>query len=107
MTEDTTASIFAELETTAMLFAYIFKIEGRDGLLRLLTDSAASGWSKASLLQAADELMQMEMPAVAEVIAEAADCAPEPANPFPKNTGNWRDWNRRNTGDFEGFLHDE
>jgi hypothetical protein len=29
--------------------------------------------------------MQMEMPLVAEVIAEAANKAAEPTNPFPKN----------------------
>jgi hypothetical protein len=104
MSEDTTASIFAELETTAMLFAYIHKIEGRDGLLWLLNESEAKGWPWASLMNAADELTQMDMPAVAEVIAEAASSAAEPTNPFPENTANWRNWNRRFMGDFTGFL---
>jgi hypothetical protein len=55
------ADIFAQMETTAMLLAYIHRIEGRDGLVRLL-----DGWPKASLINAADELAEMEMPLVAE-----------------------------------------
>jgi hypothetical protein len=92
------------METTGMLFSYIHKIEGRDGLLWLLNESPASGWPKASLLKAADELTAMDLPLVAETVLEAAANAAEPVNPFPENSAHWRNWNRCNYGDFTGFL---
>jgi hypothetical protein len=81
--------------------AALASFEGRDGLLWLLND----GWNKASLINAADELAEMEMPLVAEAVAEAAANADEPENPFPENTANWRNWNRRFMGDFTDFLN--
>jgi hypothetical protein len=97
-----TAKIFAQMETAGMLLSYIHRIEGRDGLVRLL-----DGWPKATLMKAAVELAAMEMPDIAEAVLEAADNASEPENPFPEQTANWRDWQRRHYGDYSGFYFDD
>ena len=96
------ADVFAQMDDLAMLFAYLYRHHGLEGFMALLDASAP--WTKASLMKAAEELMQLDMPDLAEAIQEAAASAPEPANPFPENTGNHRNWNRHTNGDFTGFL---
>ena len=96
--------IFEEFETCAMIYAYFHKLYGMEGLLMILIAISEEDWSKKHFMKAASELAEMEMTVVAEALAEAAANAPEPVNPFPKNTGDWRDWNRRKAGSFEGFL---
>jgi hypothetical protein len=104
MTEEeaTAASVFAQMDDLAMIFAYLYRIHGLEGFLALL--DASGPWTKATLVRAADELMKLDMPALAEAISEAAAKAGEPINPFPKNTPGWRDWNRREHGGYSGFL---
>ncbi len=110
MTEaDNTADIFSEMDTAAMLFAYFHRTDGMAGLQRFLAaavENAGEG-TKPCLIKAADELMEMEMPATARAVLETAATLAEPENPFPENTPNWRDWNRRQTGSFEGFYFDD
>ena len=103
------ADPFEQFDSPAMIYAYIHRIHGIDGLQTLLNATVEDQWTKASLEQAADELAQLalDMPALteaAEAVAAAAANAPEPENPFPENTAHWRNWNRRTYGDFTGFL---
>jgi hypothetical protein len=104
MSEDSAADVFAGMDSAAMIYAYIHRIHGMDGLVAVLNASVNDQWTKASLTRAADELAEMDMPIIAEAIAEAASNAPEPTNPFPENTAHWRNWNRCTYGDFTGFL---
>ena len=104
MTEETPADIFSEMDSAAMIYAYVHRVLGMDGLLAVLNASVEDQWTKASLERAADELAEMDMPIIAEAIAEAAANAAEPTNPFPENTAHWRNWNRCTYGDFTGFL---
>jgi hypothetical protein len=101
--------IFAEMDSPAMIYAYVHRIHGLDGLQAVLNATVEDQWTKASLTQAADELTQLalDMPALAEAaeaVAAAAANAPEPENPFPEHSANWRNWNRFHHDDFTGFL---
>jgi hypothetical protein len=63
--------------------------------------------SREEMEQWAEELAEMDLPHIANIVLEAAENTPPRCNPFPENTADWRVWNRRHTGSFEGYLLDD
>jgi hypothetical protein len=102
MAEETDLDPFTEFSDCTAIYAFFHSTFGDDGLRELL--SLVVGLDQESLLRDAAALAEMGLLNTAEIVAEhAASIAPE-TNPFPENTGDWRNWNRRHKQDFTGFL---
>jgi hypothetical protein len=93
-------------DSTAGVMAYIYSKEGAEGLRQLLEMAPSD---RKSLERDAEELKAVGLPLVADIVLEFADRLPENANPFDPETdaANWRDWNRRVHGNFEGYYLDD
>jgi hypothetical protein len=92
-------------DSPAGVMAYIYSKEGAEGLRQLLEMAPSD---RESLERDAEELKAVGLPDVAAIVAEFAVGLPPEANPFDPETdaANWRDWNRRVHGNFEGFRLD-
>jgi hypothetical protein len=97
---------FEGYDTAASVMAYVHHITGMAGLIQLLDKLESDG---AFLERAADELEAVGLKDVAAAVSDYAATAPPPSNPFDKLTdpANWRDWNRRHTGSFDGYYFDD
>jgi hypothetical protein len=95
---------FNDMDDSAAVMAYIHQKHGNAALAELL---AVDDYSQESLIGDAELLTAMGLEECAAIVAEAAANAPPKCNPFPENTADWRDWNRRDKGSFEGFYLDD
>jgi hypothetical protein len=101
MTEAENQDDMDGFDSSAGVMAYIYSKEGAEALRALLALMAAE---REMLERDAKELIEVGLPAVADIVLEAAANTPPKQNPHPEETADWRDWNRRHHQDFTGFL---
>src|ERR1700687_3949787 len=111
MTE-TPADPFDEFATPAEVLAFVYAQLGDEALCQVLEQVIGGvndmrGVDKESLERAAEEWAEPGLGIPAAIVAEAAATAPESVCPFPEDSANAKDFNRRHHQDFTGFLNDE